>query len=145
MMATYYETDFYRWAMEQADLLRADRLEEIDVDHLIEEIESMGKSEYRELESRLLVLIQHLLKWQVQPTHRSRSGRLTVREQRRMIPHHLHKNPSLKGRLEEAIEDAYPLARGRASDETDIPERHFPERCPWTFEQLMDPNLFPDP
>ena len=89
-----YEQDFYAWANEQAALLRAGRLSEADIEHIAEEIESMGKTEKRELVSRLTVLLLHLLKWQHQPTHRGTVWRLTLEEQRNQIEDHLADNPS---------------------------------------------------
>jgi len=143
-MGIRYEHDYYGWAMEQAALLRAGHLDEVDVAHLIEEVESLGKGEKRALKSRLTLLLQHLLKWRYQPTHRCRSWRLTIQEQRRMIPDHLHGNPSLKADLNEVMAEAYALARGRAADETDLPEATFPAQCPWSLEQMLDPGLLPE-
>ena len=78
MSANLYERDFYAWANEQAGLLRAGKLSEADLEHIAEEIESMGKSEKRELVNRLSVLLMHLLKWQFQATGRGTSWRLTI-------------------------------------------------------------------
>ncbi|WP_338070450.1 DUF29 domain-containing protein [Bathymodiolus platifrons methanotrophic gill symbiont] len=74
-----YNTDFYGWTQEQAALLKAGRLSDLDIDNLLEEVETMGRSEKRELDSRLTVLLIHLLKWQYQPVRRGRSGQLTIR------------------------------------------------------------------
>jgi hypothetical protein len=102
-----YETDFHAWAMEQAGLLRAGRLADADIVNIAEEIESMGRSEKRELVSRLGVLLNHLLKWQCQPALRGNSWRLTIREQRRKIARHLRDDPSLRACLDSAIVDAF--------------------------------------
>lgn len=139
-----YEQDFYGWSQEQAQLLRAGQWDVLDIEHLIEEMENMGARERRELKSRLIVLLQHLLKWQFQPSHRSRSWRLTIQDQRRMIPDHLGDNPSLVPRLNELLQEAYPLAKGKAADETDLSETHFPACCPWTAEQVLDKTFWPD-
>lgn len=144
MGAIQYETDYYAWTVEQADLLRNKRVGEVDIEHLIEELESMGASEKRELLNRLKVLLAHLLKWQYQPEYRGRSWVNTVREQRRMIPVHLKQNPSLKGKLVEFMLDGYELGRGVAADETGLPENTFPPECPWSFEQMLDHTFFPD-
>src|ERR1700723_630738 len=101
-----YDRDFYAWANKQAALLRAGKLGEADFEHIAEEIESMGKSEKRELVSRLTVLLVHLLKWQHQPVLRSKSWRLTLEEQRIRLENHLADNPSLKSSLNEAITEA---------------------------------------
>jgi Domain of unknown function DUF29 len=77
-----YQKDFYSWTCEQAELLKAGRLNELDVFNLIEEIETMGRSEKRALESRLTVLLVHLLKWLYQPARRGRSWQLAIQEQR---------------------------------------------------------------
>ena len=81
-MGVLYNTDFHAWTREQAALLKSGRLAEIDMNHLIEEIESMGKNERRELKSRLVILIMHLLKWQIQPERQSNSWRATIETQR---------------------------------------------------------------
>lgn len=142
--ATKYESDYYGWTLEQADLIKNKRLNEVDFDHLLEELESMGASEKRELLNRLRVLLLHLLKWQHQPEFRGRSWVNTIREQRRMIPVHLKQNPSLKGKLDEFMLDGYELGRGGAADETGLPESTFPPECPWTFEQAMNPEFWPE-
>ena len=142
--ATKYESDYYGWTLEQADLIKNKRLDEVDFDHLLEELESMGASEKRELLNRLRVLLMHLLKWAYQPEYRGRSWVNTIREQRRMIPVHLKQNPSLKSKLEEFMLDGYALGRGGAADETGLPESTFPELCPWTFEQAMNAEFWPE-
>ena len=142
--ATKYESDYYGWTLEQADLIKNKRLDEVDFDHLIEELESMGASEKRELLNRLRVLLMHLLKWAYQPEYRGRSWVNTIREQRRMIPVHLKQNPSLKSKLDEFMLDGYALGRGGAADETGLPESTFPEECPWTFEQAMNAEFWPE-
>ncbi|MDQ5770481.1 DUF29 domain-containing protein [Thiothrix subterranea] len=144
MGAIQYETDYYGWTLEQAELIKSKRLDELDFDHLLEELESMGASEKRELLNRLRVLLMHLLKWQYQPEFRGRSWVNTIREQRRMIPVHLKQNPSLKGKLDEFMLDGYELGRGGAADETGLPESTFPPECPWSFEQAMNPDFMPD-
>jgi hypothetical protein len=141
---THYDQDFYGWTQEQSQLLRAGRYHEVDFEHLIEEIESMGARERRELKSRLIELLQHLLKWQFQPSHRGRSWLLTIKDQRRMIPDHLRDNPSLKPSLDTLLEEAYSLARGKAADETDISEAVFPDSCPWTLQQVMQTDFLPE-
>lgn len=143
-MGIRYESDFYGWTLEQANLLRSGRLDEVDLEHLIEEIESMGRGEKRELEHRLMVLLQHLLKWQFQPSHQGRSWRLTIQEQRREIPDVLEDNPSLKSTLADVMAKAYAKARKAASQETDTPVKAFPEQCPWTFEQALSEDFLPE-
>ncbi len=135
--------DFYAWTQQQADLLRNKNFDQVDLDHLIEEIEIMGNSEVRELELRFTVLLMHLLKWQYQPTLQTRSWVLTIKEQRRRIIKRLQQSPSLKSKLQEIINDAYELARGDASDETGLSESVFPETCPWEYLQFIDMEFWP--
>jgi len=103
-MTTAYQQDFYAWAKEQSALIRAGKLSDIDWTHIAEEIEDMGKSEKRAMESRLEVLLTHLLKWQFQPSRRSKSWQLTLKDQRRRLGKLLQENPSLKSVLSESIE-----------------------------------------
>lgn len=138
-----HERDFYAWAIEQAGLLRAGRLSEADIEHIAEEIESMGKTEKRELVSRLTVLMVHLLKWQFQPVLRGNSWRLTIEEQRNQIEDHLADNPSLKSSLEEAGKSAYRNAILVAARETGFDRGTFPSVCPWSYGQIMDPDFWP--
>ena len=106
-MTTAYETDFYQWTQQQAALIRQGLFSELDTAHLIDEIEDMGGSKERELESRLGVLLAHLLKWEFQPARRGNSWRLTIKEQRRRIDRLLKKNPSLKPLFPGTVIDAY--------------------------------------
>ena len=139
-----YDQDFYAWASEQAALLRAGKLSAADIDHIAEEIESMGKTEKRELVNRLTVLLTHLLKWRYQPGLRGNSWRLTIKEQRLKLSDHLDDNPSLKSVLPAALNNAYRLALVEAERETGLDERTFPAECPWSFETMMDATHWPD-
>jgi hypothetical protein len=141
--STLYEQDFYAWANEQAALLRAGRLSEADIEHVAEEIESMGKTEKRELVNRLTVLLLHLLKWQFQPGRRGASWQATIRVQRRDLTAHLVDNPSLKATFSQATEQAYGNAVIEAGAKIGFPERTFPEVCPWSFEQMMAEDFWP--
>lgn len=138
-----YDTDFFGWANEQAALLRAGGLEAADIEHIAEEIECMGRSEKRELLSRLALLLMHLLKWQAQPMLRGNSWRATIRVQRREIARHLTDNPSLKSKLPEVLEAAYGDAVLLASRESGLAESAFPALNPWSFEQIMDDGFWP--
>jgi len=138
-----YEEDFYGWTQHQANILRSRDIKDLDFDNLIEEIESMGKSEQRELESRLEVLLAHLLKWRFQPEKRSIRWELTIEEQRSRIVDHLRKNPSLKSRVQETQAIAYRYTVFSAIKETKMHRSVFPTQCPWTFEQVMDKNFRP--
>lgn len=139
-----YDKDFYSWTQEQAELLRNGRFSELDIDNLIEEVESMGRSEKRELESRLTILLLHLLKWKYQEVRRGRSWQLSIDEQRIQFEKTLNENPGLKPALDQIIKDAYKLAVIRAARETKISKAVFPERCPWTVAQLIEEGFYPD-
>ena len=138
------DRDFYAWSLEQAALLREGRVAEADLANIAEEIESMGKTEKRELVSRLTVLLLHLLKWRHQPSGRGKPWRLSIANARDDIADHLEDNPSLKAKLDIAMEQAYRTARRKAAIETEFDEDDFPERSPWTFQEAMDPSFWPD-
>jgi hypothetical protein len=144
MSNTLYDQDFFAWAQEQAQLLRAGRLSEADVEHIAEEIESMGRAEKRELVNRLAVLLMHLLKWRFQPSARGTSWRLTIEEQRDRLTDHLADNPSLKAVLGDAVAAGYRLAILGAARETGLDRGVFPAVCPWPFEQCMDADFWPE-
>jgi len=144
MSNSLYERDFYAWAIEQAALLRAGRLAEADLENIAEEIESMGRSEKRELTNRLRVLLIHLLKWRHQPTLRSKSWRNTIAVQRDDIADHLADNPSLKDKLPQALSSAYRKATLEAATETGTDSSTFPSACPWTYDQIMDAAFWPE-
>ncbi|WP_200335727.1 DUF29 family protein [Thiocystis violacea] len=134
MTTTPYEQDYHAWAQETAHLIRQGRFLEVDIEHLAEEIEDMGASRERELESRLGVLLAHLLKWRYQPERRGASWEATIKEQRQRIVRLLRKNPSLTAKLEEIIQDAYSDARLIARRETGLAEETFPLDNPYAWE-----------
>ena len=144
MPTTLYDQDFFAWANEQAHLLRAGKLSDADIEHIAEEIESMGKTEKRELVSRLAILLLHLLKWRHQPSHRGKSWRLTIANARDDITDHLEDNPSLKAMLDSAMEQAYRTARRKAAIETEFDEDDFAAHCPWSFAQAVDGRFWPE-
>ena len=143
-MTTAYRQDFYAWAQEQAALIRAGKLTDIDWAQVAEEIDDMGKSEKRAMESRLEVLLMHLLKWQVQQDRRSQSWQRTIRDQRRRLDRLLQENPSPKSLLAESIADVYPSAVIAAANETGLDEDRFPDACPYTDRQIFDREFLPD-
>lgn len=143
-MSANYNSDFYGWTQEQADLLRAGRITELDIPNLLEEIESMGGNERRELENRLEILFIHLLKWQHQPARRGNSWRLTINEQRRRITRRLNRSPSLKNQLNDILVDAYDESRYGAERETGLALDTFPVACPWCFEQAISSDFWPE-
>ena len=136
-MTSTYEQDFYQWTQEQAELLKAGALSQLDVENLIEEIESMGKSQKRALISRMTVLLMHLLKWDYQPDRRSGSWKSNIITQRKEIKRLLKDNPGLKSIITEMLTETYLDAAEIASAETELPESTFPETCPYTIEHIM--------
>ena len=139
-----YDEDFYAWANEQAALLRAGDLSRADVEHIAQEIESMGRTEKRELASRLKVLIAHLLKWRFQAEKRTKSWEVSIRVQRRELVDHIDDNPSLKPLIDSVLAKAYPDAALVAALETGLSETVFPQHCPWTFAQMIDEDFWPE-
>ena len=144
MSASLHDLDFHAWTQEQLRLIRSGRLDELDLSHLQEEIESMGASERRELGNRLAVLLAHLLKWQFQPERRGVSWRLTIEEQRQRSARVLRQNPSLKSRLDEIFQDAYADARLVSARETGLDKRAFPDEPPYSVDQAFDVEFYPD-
>jgi hypothetical protein len=141
MPANLYETDFYAWTLEQSKLLKEGDFKHLDIINLVEEIESLGKQQRQELRNRLGVLIGHLLKWDYQPEKRSKSWRVTIQIQRREISDLLEENPSLKPYLSEAIAKGYQAALDLVRLETPLDYEDLPKNCPYTPEQLFDPNF----
>ena len=138
-----YDSDFYAWSREQVGLLRTGRLAEADIENIAEEIDSIGRTEKRELISRLEVLLLHLLKWRYQPDRRGPSGEASIRVQRNRLEGHLDDNPSLKPLLPQANATAYGRARLDAVVETGLPEATFPHDCPWAVEEALDGGFWP--
>jgi Domain of unknown function DUF29 len=141
-----YEGDLHAWAQEQAALLRAGRLGEIDAANVAAELDDVGGEQFDKLESALRVLLTHMLKWDHQPERRGRSWEATIRVQRLHAAKVLRKNPSLKARLDEALADAWEAARIEASGETDLPLSVFPEACPYDWTAITErPFVFEPP
>lgn len=138
MSNTLYDRDFFAWANEQAALLRSGLLSEADIDHIPEEIESIGKTEKRELVNRLAGMLMCLLKWQFQPGRRGASWQTTIRVQRLALVRHMADNPSLKATLLDSIAEGYGDAVIEAAGETGLLESSLPTICPWPFEQFME-------
>jgi hypothetical protein len=139
-----YDRDVILWAEEQARLLRAGRFAELDIEHIADEIEDVGKAEKRELASRMAVLLAHLLKWRFQPEKRTRSWRSTIKTQRQRIELAIRATPSLKCVLRDPNWklDTWLEARTQAERETGIED--LPEDCPFTFDEARDPDFWPE-
>jgi hypothetical protein len=142
--AVDYEEDFYAWTVEQADLLRGGELSAIDAANIAEEIESMGRSDRRELRSRLTVLLMHLLKWRYQPGARSTSWLGTIREQRYQIELIIEDSPSLRLFLVTALPPAYGHARQNAAEETGLAVTEFPAECPFILDEALSLTYLPE-
>ena len=137
-----YDQDFNLWLVEQVEHLRQGRVSELDVENLAEEVESIGRSDKREIYNRLTVLMTHLLKVQFQPEKRTRSWRSTIREQRRQLRLVFQDSPSLEKTYALTIFDAaYEDARRDASEETRLDLETFPLSCPYSLEQVLDEAL----
>lgn len=151
-LTTLYQTDYAAWAQRNAQLLRERRFDELDIEHLLEELSDMSKSDRRELHSRLLVLLAHLLKWEFQypllaerwREFDGRSWRSTIVEQREQLADLLRQSPGLKSAVDAAIADAYPVAVRLAHKETRLPKTTFPEVCPYSRDQIFDDDFYPE-
>ncbi|SPF41519.1 conserved hypothetical protein [Candidatus Sulfopaludibacter sp. SbA4] len=132
-----YEADFYRWTQETSDRLRRGEFGEIDLVTLVEEVEDLGRREKNALESRLSVLICHLLKWDLQPGKRSKSWQATIALQRSRIERLLKQSPSLRPYLREVLPEAYTEAVLRAIKETGFDSKTFAETCPYHVEEIL--------
>lgn len=143
-MTVSYDLDVISWANEQAALIRTGRFDLLDIEHIADEIEEVGKNTKREFRSRMAVLLAHLLKWQYQTGYRGNSWRRTIKEQRRGIASCLKETPSLKNDLNNLdwMEWVWSDAIGFAVRETGLD--CFPESCPWSFEQFMNPDFWPE-
>lgn len=139
-----YEADFYEWTQQQARLLRERRFDDLDLDNLIDEVESVGGSERREIRNRMVVLLAHLLKWKYQPGHRGPSWRRTIYEQRRQLAAIVADSPSLSAYVKTQAHERYIGATVAAGEETGIAVGLFPEACPFTPEQVLDTEFFPE-
>ena len=139
-----YQTDFQAWTKEQIEILRNQEWHKLDLENLIEEIDTLGRQQRQELRNRLAILMGHLLKWQYQSEKRSRSWLATIRVQRRDILRLIKDNPSLQSYVEEAILEAYDNARDLAMGQTDLPEETFPKECQYVSQEILNSDFYPD-
>jgi hypothetical protein len=138
-----YDVDFFAWTQRTAALLRSGRFDELDVEHLAEEVEDMGKRERRELGSRVVVLVVHLLKWAQQPDRRSPSWEATIVSQRAELGDLLDDNQSLRPEVAGYVTRRWTVAVKQAAAETRLPAAAFPASCPWSAEQILDGGFYP--
>ncbi|WP_414545431.1 DUF29 domain-containing protein [Nostoc sp. CCY0012] len=136
-----YDQDFYLWLETTAQQLKAGKFAEVDLANLIEEIECMGRSEKRALESNLVMLLMHLLKHKYQPEKRTNSWLSTIFEHRRRLNKNLQDSPSLKNYFSETFEECYQDARQQAALETDLPLDTFPVKSPFTADECLQQDF----
>ena len=139
-----YEEDFVLWLEHQAELLRQGRVGELDLENLAEEVEDIGRSQRRAVESEVTVILIHLLKYQFQPSKRSRSWLDTLLEHRGRLARDFRVSKSLKLYAETELADLYRLARKRAAVQTRLPLTTFPETSPYTLEQTLNEDFLPE-
>ena len=139
-----YDADFYAWTQNQAAKLRARAHNAIDWENAAEEIESLGRIEKREMENRLAVVLLHLLKWRFQPAHRSSSWRGSMRERRLGLSRLIDESPSLRNYPATVVDYAYESSVLKAGVETGLAETVFPAACPFTIEEILDPDFHPE-
>lgn len=143
-MSISHNKDFHAWCLDQVTFLERRELQNIDWENLIQEIQSMGASERQELENRLCVLFAHLLKWIYQKDYRSNSWKQTIKEQRRKVLRKMENFPSLKSHLTKIVDSAYEFSVLQATRETGIPEETFPTEMPFTVEQALNNEWWPE-
>lgn len=132
-----YDEDFAAWLQAQADLLRDRRFSELDISNLVEEVESVGRSEFRAFASAIELIVFHMMKWDYQPERQGRSWRTTINTQRRAVRNLLKENPSFKSRIQEAVERAYDPVPDMVEEKTTIPAERLPQTCPYTWDEIM--------
>jgi hypothetical protein len=141
--ADLYDRDFYEWTVTQGKALREQRPVGLDWENLAEEIESLGRSDKREIRSRLIVLLLHLLKWQFQPTKRKPGWRASIIEARDQLSEQLLASPSLRIYPAQILAKQYEIACLKAADETGLDMGAFPQACPYTLPDILDETFYP--
>jgi len=132
-----YEEDFAAWAFYQAMLVRAGQLHLLDRHGIAEELDTLGRKEFRTLDSLLTQILEHMLKWDRQPERRGVNWVNSIAKQRSKVRKLIRDNPSLQSRQIEAVTEAYPDAVRDASTATSIPAQQFERDCPYTWEDIM--------
>lgn len=135
---TLYDTDFVEWSARTAQCVRAGRFDEVDLEHLAEEIESLGKRDRWAVHSQLLRLLLHQMKRRIQPERESASWRRSIISSQDRITLRVKDSPSLKQFLEEELPGIYTRAVRGALLETGVRTVNLPERCPFTVDRLLE-------
>jgi hypothetical protein len=132
-----YEEDYAAWLDTQIALMRADRWADVDKANLLDEVESLGRSDFKSFVSAIRIVLIHMLKWDYQPERRTRSWQASIVVHRKHIEDELTDSPSYMARITEAMKRAYSTARAEASGETDLPMSTFPQECPYDWDTIM--------
>jgi uncharacterized protein DUF29 len=138
-----YQDDYHAWALRQAALVKAGRFADLDGKNLADELKLLAVSQEQEIESRLTILLPHLLKWEFQPDGRTKSWRASILEQRFRINRVVRKSPSLRRHPDTVIDEEYRIARLRAADETGLALSRFPSACPYSVADVLDEQFWP--
>jgi len=141
-----YDTDVIAWANEQAAFIRAGRFDLLDLEHIADEIEDVGKSERRELRNRMAILLVHLLKWKFQPERRGHSWQRTIKTQRKELAECIADTPSLKVEVANSTwwEKVWADTLIMVTKETGLDFEIFPDECPWQYQQIVDVSFWPE-
>ncbi len=131
-----YAEDYAAWVDHQVALMQQRRAADLDYDHLIDEVMDLGKSEYRQFATPVEIIIAHMLKWDYQSGHRTRSWQGSIVEHRRRVDQALRDSPSFRRRIDGAIADGYAVAVAVASRETNLPLKTFPLTCPYDWDAI---------
>jgi hypothetical protein len=142
-LSQLYDQDFVLWVNQTAELLREGKFNELDIPNLLDEVEAMGRSEKNALISNLVVVLMHLLKYQYQPEKRTNSWLSSIREHRRRLKKALQTSPSLKNYLQDNLAETYDDSRDIAAIETGLDLDVFPKDCPYSVEQILNPDYLP--
>ncbi|VXD19232.1 DUF29 domain-containing protein [Planktothrix paucivesiculata] len=142
-ITSLYDQDFYLWLQTNINVLKQGKFAEVDLENLLEELESMGRSEKNALKSNLRILVMHLLKYKYQPEKRTNSWRYTITEHRQRLQDTFKTSPSLYRFFEEIFNESYQNARKLASDETGLSINLFPPESPFTVEEVLNPDFLP--
>lgn len=132
-----YLEDYGSWITAQIELLKDGQFDELDIEHLLEEIEGLSRSNFDAFKSAIRIVLIHMLKWDIQTDHRSKSWAVSIDGHRVRVQENLEESPSYRSRIDEAVTKAYRKARYDASKETRLPLKSFPETCPFTFDEIM--------